>query len=156
MTAGSRMRGRTRAVSEVFMVNYLRGVSVCMCSKKDGPSASHRPHINLPPLCTRLTCCRWLVVTSVCFFVCDNVLCNCGHRELHRIPAPPPRWWICSTLRSMPLIRWLSKSRRVEGLPIIRAQPSATRNMSSRVKRCGAMIAKAVSVDFTKRDAKTT
>ena len=23
-----------------------------------------------------------------------NVFCDCGHRELHRLPTSPPRWWI--------------------------------------------------------------
>ena len=35
-TAGSRERGRPRAVPGVLRENHLRGVSMCMCSKKDG------------------------------------------------------------------------------------------------------------------------
>ena len=34
--AGSRERGRPRAVPEVFCENHLREVSMCTCSKKDG------------------------------------------------------------------------------------------------------------------------
>ena len=38
--AGSRKRGRPRAVPEVFCENHLRGVSMCACSKKDGSALS--------------------------------------------------------------------------------------------------------------------
>ena len=44
-TAGSRERGRPRAVPGVLCENHLRGVSMCRCSKKDGSALfANRKH----------------------------------------------------------------------------------------------------------------
>ena len=72
-----------------------------------------RRHVRLAPLCTKIS---WLIVTSSCIastiascrwlvasrFSCHarddllhaNMFCDCGHRELHRLPISPPRWWL--------------------------------------------------------------
>ena len=107
--ADSRERGRPRAVPDVFCAIHLRGVSICVCAKKDGSaflakrthcamvqsrltrareqnhSLHLRRHVRLAPFCTWLS---WLVIASTIVF------CDCGHRELHRLPTSPPRWWI--------------------------------------------------------------
>ena len=66
-------------------------------------------HVRLAPLCAGLSwlvftstiaSCRWLVASRFCdrghhdVFLHDNVFCDCGHRELHRLPTLPPRWWL--------------------------------------------------------------
>ena len=75
-------------------------------------------HVRLAKLCTGLSwlvvtstiaSSRWLVASRFCCHARDvilhgNVFCDCGHRELHRLPTLPPRWWIWPqlfTLRSM-------------------------------------------------------
>ena len=132
-TAGSRERGRPRAVPGVLCENHLRGVS--MCSKKDGralfceaealphgpvrldagkgaePLLHLRRHVRLAPLCTGLSwlvitstiaSCHWLIASRFCdrghhdVLLHDDVLCDSGHRELHRLPTLPPRWWLRS------------------------------------------------------------
>ena len=70
-----------------------------------------RRHVHLAPLCTGLSwlvitstiaSCNWLVASRFCdrghhdVLLHDNVLCDCGHRELHRLPTLPPRWWLRS------------------------------------------------------------
>ena len=72
-----------------------------------------RRHVRLAPLCTGLSWLvststiasyRWLVASRFCdrghhdVFLHDNVFCDCGHRELHRLPRLPPRWWLRSQI----------------------------------------------------------
>ena len=45
--------------------------------------------MKITPHCTGLT----RLVTSVHLYVYDKVLCNCGHRHLHRLSTSAPRWW---------------------------------------------------------------
>ena len=153
--AGSRERGRPRAVPGVLCEKHLRVVSMCACSKKDGsalfaraealrhgpvgldageraePLPHLRRHVRLAPLCTGLSClsspapspaaspapspaiagsspagsaatlamtfsmavcsATAVIAMSSCTATC---FCACGHRELHRLPTSPPRWWL--------------------------------------------------------------
>ena len=131
--AGSRERGRPRAVPGVLCENHLRGVSMCACSKKDGSALfAKRKHCTMVQ--SGLTRAREqnhsFTLGGMCVLrrfvqgsaglsspapspasagsspagsatavhhdvlLHGNVFCDCGHRELHRLPTLPPRWWL--------------------------------------------------------------
>ena len=59
--------------------------------------ARHRQHDRQHHRST-IVSCRWLVTSWSCCHGRDvllhrNVLCDCGKRELHRLPTSPLRWW---------------------------------------------------------------
>ena len=145
--AGSRERGRPRAVPDVFSEKHLRVVSMCACSKKDGsalvakrrhctePLLHLRRHVRLAPLCTGLS--RLVVTSTIASTIASciastiasrfswharddllhgNMFCDCGHRELHRLPTSPPRWWLRPQLFDT-AVRPCRHSARLEGLP---------------------------------------
>ena len=126
-TAGSRERGATKSGTGSPWRDPLAGVSMFVCSEKDGTaflrggntapwSSRLKRHVRLAPLCTGL---GWLVIASTiasyCWLVASRFFCHardvllrsnvfCDHPELHRLSTTPPRWWIwpsSSTLRSM-------------------------------------------------------
>ena len=78
-------------------------------------------HVRLAPLCTGLS---WLIIASTIASCCslvastpcdcghhdvllhDNVFSDCGHRELHRLPMSPHRWWIWPQLFDTAVDGW--------------------------------------------------